>query len=416
MSVYVLNLDGTPLMPCTSAKARKLLRDGKAKRVVHRTPFTIQLNWQCEGITQEVIAGMDTGSKKLGCAAVTNGKVVYAAEVELNNGISKKMKRRATYRRTRRDRKTRYRPTRYNNRAASKREGRLAPSIQSKLNSHKREKRFVESILPVTKWVVETAQFDIHKITDPDVVDYQDGPQKGYRNVKAYVLHRDGYKCQRKEAGVKHSKKLQVHHIVRRRAGGSDAPDNLITYCESCHEDLHAGKWEPPKRRRRSSKTKHATHMGIVQARLKQSDWEFEETFGYLTKLKREQLGLPKTHANDAIAICCEDGEIVGMPEVIYYKKHVSAGDYRQTRGKRSEQRLPTGKLFGMRKFDLISTSKGVGFVKGKRSDGKFVLADIFNQVITASANVKKNCTRITARSTTLLVSLPGGRDFRRDQ
>jgi hypothetical protein len=74
-----------------------------------------------------------------------------------------------------------------------------------------------------------------------------------------------------------------------------------------------------------------------------------------------------KTHANDAVAIALE-GELVNSPLVLYRKKHVVKGDYQQTKEKRSEIRIPTGKLFGLRKFDLILTSKGIGFIKGKRS------------------------------------------------
>ena len=44
MKVYVLNKHGKPLMPCKASKARKLLRDNKAK-VVRKTPFTIQLKY-----------------------------------------------------------------------------------------------------------------------------------------------------------------------------------------------------------------------------------------------------------------------------------------------------------------------------------------------------------------------------------
>ncbi|PTB30945.1 RRXRR domain-containing protein, partial [Photobacterium phosphoreum] len=40
MLVFVLNKNKEPLMPCLPSKARKLLKDGKAK-VVKRTPFTI---------------------------------------------------------------------------------------------------------------------------------------------------------------------------------------------------------------------------------------------------------------------------------------------------------------------------------------------------------------------------------------
>ena len=85
------------------------------------------------------------------------------------------------YRRTRRGRKTRYRPSRFDNRGNSKKEGRLAPSIRSKLEAHFREKRFVESLLPVTEWKVELASFDIHKITNPDVsgTDTRKGTLKG---------------------------------------------------------------------------------------------------------------------------------------------------------------------------------------------------------------------------------------------
>ena len=150
--------------------------------------------------------------------------------------------------------------------------------------------------------------------------------------------------------------------------------------------------------------------MGIIKSQLKKSDWEFEETFGYNTKFKREQvLQLPKTHYYDAVAICCEDGEMVSSNNTVYFKKHVSKGDYQQTKGKNSQKRIPTGKLFGLRKFDLIKTSKGTGFVKGKRKSGFFCISNMDGAVISASVNVKKNCIRLQARTTTLTVS-PLGR------
>ncbi|KKL56118.1 hypothetical protein LCGC14_2248620, partial [marine sediment metagenome] len=321
------------------------------------------------------------------------------------NDITKRMKRRKTYRRNRRYRKTRYRPARWHNRASMRRKGRLAPSIRSKLESHLREKRFVESILPISSWIVETAQFDIHRIQNPDVagVGYQQGPQAGYANVKAYVLHRDGYCCQRKARGVKHDKRLQVHHIVWRNQGGTDEPGNLLTLCSLCHDALHAGEWRLPKRRR--SKTRHAAHVGAVQSQLKKSDWNFIETFGHLTKMKRRQLDLSKTHANDAIAVACAGIDAVDTLKVVLYKRHVPAGDYRQTRGSHSETKLPTNKLFGLRKFDLIKTSKGIGFVKGKRANGCFDISNVeFRK--SYSVSVKKNCTRISARSSTLVQPL----------
>jgi 5-methylcytosine-specific restriction endonuclease McrA len=399
MCVYVINKNGNPLMPCKPAKAKHLLKAGKAK-VIKRTPFTIKLLWDCEENTQEVVAGMDTGSKTIGCAATANGKVVYQSEVQIRQDVSKKMEQRRMYRRIRRGRKTRYRKARWQNRASMRKEGRLAPSITSKVDSHLREKKFVESILPVSCWKVEIASFDIHKISNPDVKrwDYQKGNQKGFYNVKAYVLHRDGYQCQKCKT---RKGKLHVHHVVFRSNGGTDTPSNLITLCEGCHDKLHNGEFQIKGSR---SKTKHATEVGVVTPQLKKRFGDFEETFGYETKFKREQiLQLPKSHHFDAIAICCEEGEIVELSDNIYFKKHVSNGDYQQTKGSRSEKRIPTGKLFGLGKFDYIQTPKVTGFIKGKRSTGFFAISDLEGKVINPSVNVKKNCTRLTARTTTLI-------------
>ena len=246
---------------------------------------------------------------------------------------------------------------------------------------------------------METASFDIHKITNPDVqgVDYQKGNQKGYYHVKAYILNRDNYKCQSARK-VKHSVELQVHHLQFRCHGGTNTPSNLLVLCKSCHADLHDGKFELKAKR---SKTKHATEIGIVKSQLKKA-WDFTETFGYETKYKREQiLQRPKTHYNDAVAICCEEDEWVNPLKTIRHKRHVASGDYRQFKGARSEKRIPTGKLFTLRKFDLVKTSKGIGFIKGKRSSGFFALMDIFNHTVSASVNVKKNCIRLNARTTT---------------
>jgi hypothetical protein len=156
MLVFIHNKDGNPLMPCKPSKARKLLKGGKAK-VIRTMPFTIKLIYGSSGYTQPIIAGMDTGSKVTGCSAIANGKVLYQSEIYLREDISKKMQQRAMYRRTRRSRKTRYRPSRFDNRSNSRKEGRLAPSLRSKLESHFREKKFVESILPISEWKVSTS-------------------------------------------------------------------------------------------------------------------------------------------------------------------------------------------------------------------------------------------------------------------
>jgi 5-methylcytosine-specific restriction endonuclease McrA len=405
MYVYVISKSGKPLMPCNPAKARKLLKDSKAK-CIRRTPFTIKLNFDCEEKTQEVVAGIDTGSKVIGSACVSNGEVLYQSEIQVRHNVSKKMEQRRMYRRTRRSRKTRYRKPRWQNRASMRKKERLSPSIKSKVDAHLREKKFVESILPVSYWKVETASFDIHKISNSNVKrwEYQKGNQKGFYHVKAYVLYRDNYQCQK----CKTKKgKLHVHHIIFRSNGGTSVPSNLIALCELCHKRLHEGEFEIKGVR---SKTKHATEIGIVKSQLKKQFGNFEECFGFETKFKREQvLQLPKSHFNDAIAICCGEGEIVKPSDYILYKKGISKGDYQQYKGSRSEKKIPTGKLFGIRKFDYIQTNKGSGFVKGKRSSGYFSIMDIFGTIIHNSVNIKKDVKRLQARKSIIMevVAIP---------
>lgn len=400
--VYVLNKHGVPLMPCSARTARLLLRDKKAK-VVHKTPFTIGLLYGSTGYRQGVVAALDTGSGTVGSAAIFNGRLVYQAETTLRDDISAKMTDRASFRRTRRGRNTRYRAARFDNRCASKRKGRLPPSLRSKVDSHLREVRFVESILPVSKWNFELASFDIHRITNPDVsgAGYQKGNLKDFYNVKQFVLHRDAYKCCSGQKGT-HTSRLHVHHKVFRSNGGSDAPENLTTLCETCHNDLHAGLFDLPLKGKRS-KTKHATQMGVIKSYLSNGPVVHTETFGYETKYKREQiLKWPKTHANDAVAACLEDGELVLPMASILIKTHMSKGDYKQTKGAHSQLIIPTGKLFGMRKGDKVLTSRGMGFVKGKRSSGYFSIADLDGNIVHASEKVS-NCIRVAARTTTQL-------------
>ncbi|TDJ04873.1 MAG: HNH endonuclease, partial [Deltaproteobacteria bacterium] len=200
MVVYILNCQGKPLMPCSSSKARKLLKNNKAV-VIKKVPFTLKLLYPCADRVQEVIAGMDSGSKVIGTAAIANGETVYQAETILRGEeIKRKMEQRAMYRRTRRARKLRYRKPRFLNRRASTRLDRLPPSIKHKVVSHLREKGFLESVLPISKWFVETASFDIHKISDPTVSKkhgwtYQKGQKLGYYNTRAFVLARDKHTC-----------------------------------------------------------------------------------------------------------------------------------------------------------------------------------------------------------------------------
>ena len=133
--VYVLNKHGHPLMPCIPAKARHLLDSGKAK-VRKRTPFTIQLLYGSSGYKQPVILGVDAGSKTIGLSASTEKQELFAAEVKPRNDVVELLSTRREFRQARRNRKTRYRTPRFDNRVKSKHKGWLAPSVEVKIQEH----------------------------------------------------------------------------------------------------------------------------------------------------------------------------------------------------------------------------------------------------------------------------------------
>ena len=186
--VYVLNKDGHPLMPTERhGKVRRMLRNGEAK-VVRRCPFTIQLLYEAEDNVQEITLGVDSGSKTIGLSATTDSKVLYEAEVELRTDIVELLAMRRELRRSRRNRKTRYRKPRFNNRTRP--EKWLAPSVSQKVQTHLTVVEKLCRILPISKIVIETASFDIQKIKNPDIrgTGYQQGDQFGFRNVREYAL------------------------------------------------------------------------------------------------------------------------------------------------------------------------------------------------------------------------------------
>ncbi|MGJ7010105.1 RNA-guided endonuclease IscB, partial [Ohessyouella blattaphilus] len=212
--VYVISREGQPLMPTTRhGKVKHLLREGKAK-VVKRCPFTIQLTYESTTHTQPITLGVDAGSKTVGLSATTETEELYASETELRTDIVELLATKRQYRRSRRNRKTRYRKPRFSNRVSSKNKGWFAPSIEHKINSHLKLVADVYKILPITKLVVEVASFDIQKIKNPNIsgAEYQQGEQLDAWNEREYVLWRDGHTCQHCK-GKSKDKILQTHHL-----------------------------------------------------------------------------------------------------------------------------------------------------------------------------------------------------------
>ena len=146
--VYVLDKDGHPLIPTNRhGKVRRMLKSGQVK-VVKKCPFTIQLMYESEHNVQLVSLGIDAGSKRIGVSTTTKTTVLYEADVELRDEIVKLLATRRQMRASRRSRKTRYRPKRFDNRRRG--EGWFAPSIRQKINTHLVTVARVCEILPVS--------------------------------------------------------------------------------------------------------------------------------------------------------------------------------------------------------------------------------------------------------------------------
>jgi len=387
--VYVINKNGKPLMPCRPAKARHLLKTSKAI-VVKRTPFTIQLLWNCEERLQPITLGVDAGYSTIGFSAVTEKKEIISGKVELRKDIAKKLTERRMYRRNRRNRLWHRKP-RFNNR--KKQEEWFAPSIQHKLDSHAHLVERIKRILPITKTIVEVASFDQQKMMNPEItgVEYQQGELQGYE-IREYLLEKWGRKCAYCDET---NTPLEVEHIIPKSRGGSDRVSNLTISCHKCNRgkgNQTAEEFGYPEIQKQAKETLKATaFMNMVRWKLI-NILKCGHTYGYITKHNRIKSGLEKSHINDAFVIA--GGTTQKRIGHIYVNKQVR----RQNRSLFKANILKGGKLKrntvkevkGFRRFDKVMYGKTTGFIHALRTSGYFDLRKIDGGKIGASINCKK--------------------------
>ncbi|MBF0580603.1 RRXRR domain-containing protein, partial [Erysipelotrichaceae bacterium RD49] len=356
-------------------------------------------------VVQPVTLGVDAGSKHIGLSACTNTKELYAEDAQLRTDVSKKLTARREARRTRRNRKTRYRKPRFNNRVHSKHKGWLVPSVEQKITCHLNVIRKVAKILPVSKIVIETASFDTQKLKAqlakgklPEGKDYQNGEMKDWFNVRDYVLFRDRYICQCCK-GKSKDKELQVHPIHQRKDGGSNRPENLVTLCKHCHQEYHKGNIELPSRILKPASFADANFMGVRRKTLlKRAQAEFdsipvEETFGYLTKTECIKRGLDKEYYIDARCIS-------GHPEAravqtVFFSRKVRCHNrqihkFNPSKGGTRKLNQSAKVVKGFRLFDKIRYQKMECFIFGKRTSGSFNIRMFDGTTVSASVSWKK--------------------------
>ena len=411
--IFVQDFEGNPLMPTSPARARQLLRSGDAV-LVDRAMFLIRLTRPSASCRQETTMGVDLGSHHVGVSVTTDRRELLSSEVLLRDDISRRLLKRREMRHGRRFRKTRYRAARFDNRTASKKRGWLAPSIRHKVDSIVGICCRINKILSIDTVVCEGGKFDAQAVMNPEIYgkEYQQGPQSGFDNVKAYVRWRDRYSCQ--NCGARGADvRLEVHHIRHRMEGGSDRPDNLVTLCHECHRRHHEEGM--PLKVKVPSSMRDMSAMNIIRRyiidSLKKEFPSVRETWGYITARGRRMANISKGHTEDAFIISGNIyAERVGYVHMWRQLPRHSRKLHEEVphRGGKRKSKVAvkwiaarkTGTVF--RRFDKVKANGSEGFIAGS-TNGKLVIKDIYWK---PTAGVK---TSITPNKVGLIARQRGG-------
>ena len=389
--VFVLDMYKKPLMPCHPARARQLLKKGRAA-IFRYYPFTIILKDWNGGDKQDVRIKIDPGSKQSGMALVGDFKrgkrVIWAAIIQhRGDQIRRALQKRRAVRRNRRSRKTRYRKPRFLNRRRP--EGWLPPSIESRIANITTWVRRLSKWCPISHISLELVKFDTQKLENPEIkgTEYQKGELFGYE-VKEYLLEKWGRKCA--YCGATNIP-LEIDHIIPKSRGGTDRVSNLTLACRECnlkkgkktaaefgHPEIQA-KAEKPLR---DAAVVNAIRWKLLE-RLKEFDLPIECGSGGRTKYNRVKQGYRKEHWIDAACIGESGGEVYIPPNMNPLTIKATGWGNRQM-CKVDKYGFPRSKpkqkiAFGFQTGDIVKAVIPKGKNKGKyigrvivRADGYF--------------------------------------------
>ena len=296
----------------SNAEARILLR--KKLAVIHKIyPFTIRLrDNSCVSNGRAYTVKVDPGSRHTGIAIVDDrNQVVMLAEIEhRGNLIKKDLDSRRIIRRSRRNRKTRYRPARFLNR--TKPEGWLTPSVKSRADNVINFIRKYKKLINISKVMIENVSFDTAQMTSNNYLigtAYQQGPLY-QKELRSFIFSRSNGKCVYCGA-----KATEIDHIIPRAKGGSNSIYNLVASCRSCNQKKsnsslkEFGKLmnkdyshlKPKKLPRDAAIVQSARNYMIKEvAKLVPNTTLYD---AWLTRYNRDELGLPKEHYYDALSV-----------------------------------------------------------------------------------------------------------------
>lgn len=389
---FVIDKNNRPLAPTKVNKGWYLIRKGRAK-LKSKYPMVIQLEKVIDSDDNDeshMVIGIDDGSAHVGLAIIqkcpTKNKVVFKGTIEQRKDVKHLMEVRREYRRYRRYHK-RYRQARFNNRASSKRSGRLAPSIKQKKDAILRVLYQLNKWINIEEYYLEDVAIDIRAMTD-NYKPYKWQYQKSNRldeNLRKAAILRDNCACQ--ECG-KSNCMLEVHHIRARRYGGADTIGNLITLCEKCHDKTECRERDFEEKYFNIIKSKpkrfdYAMHVMQGKTYLREKISELgilHLTNGGETANKRIEWNIDKSHSNDAI--CITDCK----PDTYNIKEWIIKPMRRKSKAK-------TDNVLGIKHRDLVSYT----YKNGETHTG-YVTALYPEQLALNFQSKTKHCKKVNAR------------------
>jgi 5-methylcytosine-specific restriction endonuclease McrA len=313
--VFVLDSNKKPLNPIHSGQARRLLNQRKAA-IFRFYPLTIILKREVNSDVNKLRLKIDPGAKTTGLAIVNDqtGEVCWAAELTHRGfAIRESLRSRRQLRRSRRNRKTRYRQARFNNRKRI--EKWLPPSLKSRVYNILTWVRKLIRLANITAISQELVRFDTQAMVNPEIsgIEYQQGELAGYE-VREYLLEKFNRKC---IYCGKTDTRLEIEHLIPKSKGGSNRVSNLGIACQPCNQrkgnrdvneflkrkqDLAKKILTQAKKPLASSAAVNATRWELYN-QLKQFNLPIELGTGGLTKFNRCRQNLGKTHWLDAACV-----------------------------------------------------------------------------------------------------------------
>ena len=310
--VLVIDRQKQPCNTISAAYARILLFNKQA--VIHkRFPFTIRLrNDNAVLKDRSYTVKLDPGSRTTGVAITDDqDSVVMLAELEHRGHIIKKnLDSRRAIRRSRRQRKTRYREVRFLNR--TKPEGWLAPSVKSRADNVINFIKKYNKLINIDRVMIENVSFDTAQMSSDTKLwgnDYQQGNLYN-KNLREFIFSKTKGRCSYCE-----EKATEIDHIVPRAKGGTNSTYNLTPACRSCNEkksnlslkefgklmNKDYSKLEPKKLPKDAAIVQSARNYMVKEITKIIPDTTIHEA--WITKYNRDQLGLPKQHYYDALSV-----------------------------------------------------------------------------------------------------------------